>query len=232
MKGLIWNSNRFKDSRKFCFISDKTRELNLAFIAILETGRCKFSDASLKNLCAGKNFLWQCKAPQGHSWGILVGVDMDMFDIGAIEEGDYYVKFHLCNKDMYFKWALVAVYGPGHTPQNEHFFTELVHMMSHARLPILMGEDFNILRHVHEKNKDNFEGRWSFLFNCVIDGLNLHELEMSGRRFTWANSLPNPTYEKIDKILISTEWELNNPFSTMVALPRVISEHTPPPPFL
>jgi hypothetical protein len=54
-------------------------------------------------------------------------------------------------------------------------------MMSHERLPILMGGDFNILRHAHEKNKENFEGRWHFLFNCVIDGLNLRELEMSGR---------------------------------------------------
>jgi hypothetical protein len=52
---------------------------------------------------------------------------------------------------------------------------------------------------------------------------------MSGRCFTWVNSLPNPTYEKVDKILISTEWELNNPLSTVVALPRVISDHTPPP---
>jgi hypothetical protein len=75
-------------------------------------------------------------------------------------------------------------------------------MMSHERLPILMGGDFNILRHAHEKNKENFEGRWHFLFNCVIDGLNLRELEMSGRRYTWVNSLPNPTYEKLDRILI------------------------------
>jgi hypothetical protein len=54
----------------------------------------------------------------------------------------------------------------------EQFLTELVHMKSHERLLILVGGDFNILRHAHEKNKENFEGRWPFLFNCVIDGLN------------------------------------------------------------
>jgi endonuclease/exonuclease/phosphatase family metal-dependent hydrolase len=100
-------------------------------------------------------------------------------------------------------------------------------MMSHERLPIMMGGDFNIFRHAQEKNKDNFEGRWSFLFNCVIDRLNLRELEMPGRRYMWANSLPNPTYEKLDRILISTEWELSNPLSTVVVLLRVISDHTP-----
>jgi hypothetical protein len=187
MKGIIWDSNGFRDLQKYRFILDKTRELNLAFISILETGRSNFSDLTLKNLCAGKIFLWHCKAPQGQAGDILMGVDLDTFDIGAIEEGYYYVKFHLCNKDSDFKWALVGVYGPAQNPPKEQFLTELAHMTSHEWLPILMGGDFNILRHAHEKNKENVEGRWPFLFNCVIDGLNLHELEMSGRRYTWAN---------------------------------------------
>jgi hypothetical protein len=67
----------------------------------------------------------------------------------------------------------VAVYGPAQSPQKEQFLTKLVHMMSHERLHVLMGGDFNILRHAHEKNKENFDGRWSFLFNYVIGELNL-----------------------------------------------------------
>jgi hypothetical protein len=51
----------------------------------------------------GKIFLWHCKEPKGRSGGILLGIDLDVFDIGAIDEGEYYVKFHLCNKDNYFK---------------------------------------------------------------------------------------------------------------------------------
>jgi hypothetical protein len=103
MRGIIWNSNGFKDPQKYHFILDNTRELNLAFIAILEMGRSNFSDSTLKNLCTGKNFLWHCKAPQGRSGGMLVGVDLDTFDIRVIDMGDYYVKFYLCNKDTYFK---------------------------------------------------------------------------------------------------------------------------------
>jgi hypothetical protein len=183
MKGIIWNSNGFRDPKKHRYVSDVTKEQNLSFIAILEIGRSTFSDHFLKNLCVGKNFLWHCTEPKGQSGGILLGIDLDVFDIGAIDEGEYYVKFHLCNKDNYFKWALVAIYGPAQTHLKEQFLAELVHMTSHERLPILMGGDFNILRHAHEKNKDNFEHRWPFLFNCAIDGLNLRELDMSGRRY-------------------------------------------------
>lgn len=49
---------------------------------------------------------------------------------------------------------------------------------------------------------------------------------MSGRQFTWASSLPNPTYEKLDRILVATEWDNKYPLSTVVALNRDISDHT------
>jgi hypothetical protein len=65
-----------------------------------------------------------------------------------------------------------------------------------------------------------------FLFNAVTDGLNLRELDLSDRKYTWANSLAHPTYEKLDHILAATEWELKFPLST-VALTRDISNHTP-----
>jgi hypothetical protein len=76
-------------------------------------------------------------------------------------------------------------------------------------------------------NKDSLEYQWPFRFNSVIDGLNLRELEMSGRRFIWANSMHNPTFEKLDRILVSTEWEQKFPLAKVMALSRDISDHTP-----
>jgi hypothetical protein len=125
--------------KKHRFISDLTRERNLCFIAISEMGKKGFNDVVLRNLCAGRNFLWHFKEPKGHSGGILLGIDLDSFDIGAIDEGDLYIKFHLYNKDNNFKWALVAIYGPSQVNLNEQFLTEMVYLCSHERLPILMG---------------------------------------------------------------------------------------------
>jgi hypothetical protein len=65
------------------------------------------------------------------------------------------------------------------------------------------------------------------MFNNVIDGLNLQELELLWRRFTWANSMENPTYEKLDTIPMSTEWEQKFSLSNIMALSRDISNHTP-----
>jgi hypothetical protein len=61
----------------------------------------------------------------------------------------------------------------------------------------------------------------------VINNLDLREIVLSGRQFTWANNLPTPTFVKLDHILISTDWELKYPRVTSHALPRILSNHTP-----
>jgi hypothetical protein len=57
--------------------------------------------------------------------------------------------------------------------------------------------------------------------------LDLWEIEMSGWKFTWANALQVPTYEKLDRVLVSVEWEQKFPLATVDALSREISDHTP-----
>jgi hypothetical protein len=74
-------------------------------------------------LCADKNYLWHCKEPKGCSGGIMLGIDLDTYDIVAIDEEDYYMKLHLCNKEDYFKWALVAIYGPTQLHSKDQFLT-------------------------------------------------------------------------------------------------------------
>jgi hypothetical protein len=38
---------------------------------------------------------------------------------------------------------------------------------------MVIGGDFNIIRRPDEKNNDNYNNRWPFLFNAVIDALKL-----------------------------------------------------------
>jgi len=66
------------------------------------------------------------------------------------------------------------------------------------------------------------------LFNAVINSLDLKELELTGRNYTWANSLLEPTFERLDRVLVSTDWELKFPRATVQALSREISfDHMP-----
>lgn len=50
---------------------------------------------------------------------------------------------------------------------------------------------------------------------------------MSGGMFTWSNNQDPPTLEKLDKILISKDWEDFFPHAIVKKLPREISDHNP-----
>jgi hypothetical protein len=113
-----------------------------------------------------------------------MGIELSVFDIGAIDEGDFYVRFLLRNKHDGFRWSLVCVYGPAQDHLKEQFLAELVNMVSKITEPVMVGGDFNLLRNASEKNNDNYNLRWPFLFNAVIDGLCLRELALSGRQYT------------------------------------------------
>jgi hypothetical protein len=65
------------------------------------------------------------------------------------------------------------------------------------------------------------------MFNAVIDALNLREIDLIGRKFTWANNMPIQTFEKLDRVLVCTEFESKYSYTTVHTLTREISDHTP-----
>ena len=66
-----------------------------------------------------------------------------------------------------------------------------------------------------------------FLFNSIIDAFNLREIEVTSRKYTWANYLQCQTFEKLDRVLACTDFEATFPHTTVHALTREISDHTP-----
>ena len=121
----------------------------------------------------------------------------------------------------------IGLYGPAKDDFKLSFLSELICTCQQNPMPTLIGGDFNIMIHSKEKNKHNVNPRWPFLFNAVIDIFDLREIELIGRQFTWANSLTDPTYEKLDRVLMTTEWELKYPLVMLHALDRGVSDHTP-----
>ena len=227
MKGVFWNSRGLGNLAKHRFLSDLVKEEQISFIDLSETGKDDFPDHILKNLCAGWDFLWHCMAPHGRSGGILLGVDLQVFDIGAIAEGDFYVKFTLRCKNDGFKFVLYTVYGTAQYQNKQTFLAELANTCSKESLPYLIGGDFNIMRRPEDKSSGVFDFKWPNLFNAVMESLDLKEIVMSGRQFTWAGPGDNPIFEKLDRVLVSTDWEDKFPLSTVEPRDRDISDHTP-----
>ena len=50
---------------------------------------------------------------------------------------------------------------------------------------MLVGGDFNIIWKPEEKNNSSYNPRWPIMFNTIIQSLELKEIELSGRQYTW-----------------------------------------------
>ena len=193
----------------------------------METGRSNFAIPFLRDLANGKDFAWFCLPPHGRSGGILVGINTQTIIVNKVECGDFCVKLELKSKADGFEWLLVPVYGAAQDSHKHEFLAELVRLCEVETLPMLLAGDFNIMRKPEDKSNDNFNPRWPFIFNAIIENLNLREIALSGRQFTWASRRSNPTYEKLDRVLASIDWEQKFPLVSVRALPRSGSDHTP-----
>ena len=64
-------------------------------------------------------------------------------------------------------------------------------------------------------------------FRSAIDSAELREIKCKNRRFTWSNEREVPTLTKIDKALVSVDWELAYQEMFLQALSSNISDHAP-----
>jgi endonuclease/exonuclease/phosphatase family metal-dependent hydrolase len=123
----------------------------------------------------------------------------------------------------------VAVYGAAQEEFKADFLREMVNLARDNPYPIIIEGDFNFLRFPFGKSKGQFDDHFPFLFNVVIDTLDLREVSMIGRQFTWANNLPEPTYEKLDRVLMDSDWEDKYPMVSVRAIERIeaLLDHAP-----
>jgi hypothetical protein len=55
-----------------------------------------------------------------------MGANIDLLDVGSVEDGDFFVKFRVRDRKGDFNWVLVAVYGAAQPVFKELFLTELI----------------------------------------------------------------------------------------------------------
>jgi hypothetical protein len=161
------------------------------------------------------------------SGGLLVGFDSDMFDVREKELGEFMIRTLVIQKESGFIWNFINVYGAAQNDKKQKFLSELSSFCSKCSHPMLFGGDFNILRKDSDKNKPRGTNKWSSLFNSIIDVHELIELDLCGRLFTWSNNRNPPTYEKLDRFLVSPEWDLHYNNVNVAGLSRSFSDHVP-----
>ncbi|XP_078177822.1 uncharacterized protein LOC144572230 [Carex rostrata] len=64
-------------------------------------------------------------------------------------------------------------------------------------------------------------------FNKLITDLQLLDVPLRNRTYTWTNKQPNPIFSKLDRVFLSPEFSFRFPIITLQALPMTVSDHVP-----
>ncbi|XP_073367970.1 uncharacterized protein [Aegilops tauschii subsp. strangulata] len=124
-------------------------------------------------------------------------------------------------------WWLTGVYGPQGNAEKVAFLQELEDIRDlHAGPWVLVG-DFNLIVNAEDKNNANVNRRMLARFRATLNRLELKELYLNGRRYTWSNERLNPTLDKIDHVFATNTWEDIYPANLLTALGTSISYHCP-----
>lgn len=84
-----------------------------------------------------------------------------------------------------------------------------------------------MVRFGSDKSNGIFSHKWADSFNSWISKWALIELNPSNRRFTWTNNQDPPILSKIDRIFVTSSWDAAFPLSSIKALDRLPSDHSP-----
>lgn len=87
--------------------------------------------------------------------------------------------------------------------------------------------DFNLILQAQDKNNTCVNRCRMGSFRCLVDDLELSEVHLYGQAFKWSSVRERPTLERIDRVFVSTDWEILFPACFPRALLSTVSDHCP-----
>lgn len=222
MRGITWNCRSIKRKGVTSFLRNLILEHNFHLIALQETMQESIEDKIIRSIDPNQEYLWKWISSRGRSGGILSGVNLELYDVGSFFERNFALQLNLWYKKNKVKWNFINLHGAAQEENKNDFLAELARMLE----PVLVCGDFNIIRFSSEKNKGGTH-KPTNLFNSIINTFGLIDIHMTGGKYTWSNNQDNPTLERLDRYLVSKNWEDMFPMSLVYKLPRELSDHNP-----
>ena len=125
-----------------------------------------------------------------------------------------------------FDCIVANLYAPNDVSSRGELWNALSSLKRMFDKPWCIGGDFNEIRVLGERLGCSRRDRGMREFNCFVDRMELLDLPMQGRKFTWCNKEGGERWSRIDRFLIDAAWlEVFN--FKVWGLPKMVSDHYP-----
>lgn len=224
---LSWNTRGLNDRRKRCLVRSAVSKLFSAVICLQESKVDSVSCSFLRS-CCGSNFDKCHFLPaMGASGGLITCWNSKRFSCSEVIVRTYSLTLFLTHLPSGKNFYLTNVYGPPSWDGKEAFCSELFSLKAVCLNRWVICGDFNCTKNQSERKGLPWSRKTMAMFSDLINNLEVIDLPMSNQSYTWSNMHLKPTLAKLDRFLVSTDWDLSFPLSKVIALPRHTSDHTP-----
>jgi hypothetical protein len=95
-----------------------------------------------------------------------------------------------------------GVYGPQSDELKIQFLQELRNIRMACVGPWVVGGDFNLIYRAHDKSDVNMDRAMMGRFRRLLNDVELSEVDLMDRRFTWSNEREAPTLVRLDRVCL------------------------------
>ncbi|KAG2624178.1 hypothetical protein PVAP13_3KG110427 [Panicum virgatum] len=222
---LNWNVRGLNNKARRKVVKDLVQDKRCTIAALQETKLAMITADDISETLGirfSKHFAYL--PAQGTRGGALVAVDEDFYSITHLEFREHTVSVFITSTQSLATWWLTVVYGPQGDREKIEFLHELRDIKAVAGDNWLVIGDFNLILQAEDKSNDNLNRRLMTEFRNTLNFLELKELPLKGRKYTWSN---DTTQTRIDRAFCTVEWDLMLPASMLEALSSLVSDHSP-----
>jgi endonuclease/exonuclease/phosphatase family metal-dependent hydrolase len=87
--------------------------------------------------------------------------------------------------------------------------------------------DFNLIYMDQDKNNRRLNRQMMTSFRRALDHMEVKEILLMCKRFTWSNDHSTPTMPRIDRMFCTVQWEELHSQPILKSLPSSVSNHCP-----
>lgn len=223
---LVWNVRGLNSRARRSVVRELVAQERVSLLTLQETKLDVCDDALVMDLL-GPGFDYFCLPADNTRGGILLAWRSDTWAVSNCSSRTYSITAKISMIDAGHEWWLSCVYGPQDDREKCAFLQELRDMRSVCAGTWTVCGDFNLIYRAVDKNNDNLNRCMMGRFRRFLDDMELLEIQLQGRLFTWSNERDSPTLERLDRVFVSDDWMAAFPDHALRALASECSDHAP-----
>ena len=225
-KILIWNVRGLNKKSRRDAVRSMVADTRPGIVCLQETKKEATSRRMVMSMLGGDFDEFVTLPAVGTRGGILVAWKSSVCKALDIRVDVFSVSVRFDHVDD-SPWWFTGVYGPRLDAMKVQFLQELRNVCQGCQGPWIVGGDFNLIYRAEDKNKDNVDRAMMGCFRQFLNDMELSEVALMGRKFTWSNEREAPTLVRLDRVFITADWEQLFPDCLLQSSTSGISDHCP-----